>query len=122
MTCPLSRCPFHWVELKKRHQNSELLGVHETAFHFYFCTKTQENPILLQHHEFDSQTLQSLALQVGCRAKYLKNEVQVAYNNIRDVSQRKAPDPAHYKVPLTVLTCIANTVKIAKELGTWLDK
>ncbi len=78
----------------------------------------------LQHHDLDSQTLQSLALQAGCRANYLHNEVKVSHNNLRQMTNGNTSpgDGAHNRLPLTILSCVSDAVCAIKLLVSWMDR
>ena len=76
--------------------------------------------IVLQHHELDSRNLQSLALQLSCRASYLYNEVKVMRNNLKINSN--ISDVTNSRLPSNILTCVWQTVSSAVTLIRWLDR
>ena len=69
----------------------------------------------LQHHEMETQTLQSICLQLGCKARSLHNEVRV-------IRQGPSVENGGHKLPVTVLSGVTDTVASIKNLASWLDR
>ena len=77
------------------------------------CLYSVSNCVLfycLQQYTLENETIQSLALKLGCQAKCVCNDLKV--------HDKKKGE----KLPMEVLSGIANTMGHVKSLVSWFDR
>ena len=80
-----------------------------------------ENVHFVQRYTLDTENLQSMALQLGCKARNVVTEIQIR--------QRETSQPSHARrelhrkhLSITVLSYLADMLATLKNLVSWLDR
>lgn len=70
----------------------------------------------MQHYSLNSETLQSLAVKLGCKARSLYNDLKL--NGPQDHSENMRQE----RVSTTVLSAVSEVLTSVKALISWLDR
>lgn len=71
--------------------------------------------INLQHYNLTSETLQSLALKLGCKAQSLFNDLKRVCQDFADTGKKERVSPE-------TLSSVSDIINLVKSLISWLDR
>jgi hypothetical protein len=88
----------------------------KNAFHFSTFN-------LLQRYGYETENLQSLALQLGCKARSLNGDVRARTGeNDRNRANTLHTGDGHKRLSVGILSSVADLVATLKNLVAWMDK
>ena len=78
----------------------------------------------MQRFGYEAENLQSLALQLGCKARSLKGEVRARFgeNDRNRANTSHSEAPGRRRLTISILSAVADLVATLKSLVGWMDK
>lgn len=77
--------------------------------------------ILFQYYDLEYQTVQTLALQLTCKACSLRNDIISQLPSMLQGGGVCA-DISHGRVPLSILSAVSDVIGTIKQIVSWLDR
>lgn len=76
---------------------------------------------MFQRYDYETENLQSLALQLGCKARGLFNEVQPR-NLENDPNMANNSHSKPHQLSVDILSSVADLISMLKCVIQWLDR
>ena len=77
--------------------------------------------VIFQYYDLEYQTVQTLALQLTCKACSLRNEI-IAQLPAMLQGSAMSTEAGHSMVPLSILSAVSDVIGSIKQIVSWLDR